>query len=78
MANPKPKPPFKPKTIIGRSLRTADDQFEKKYPEVASSKVYKDTKNAIKDVVTKLGFKKGGTVKTKKNGKVSSMAKKRR
>jgi hypothetical protein len=69
MANPKPKPPFKPKTVIGRSLRTADDQFEKDYPNVASSSVYKKTKNAVKDIASKLGFKKGGTVKTKKKKK---------
>ena len=80
MANPKPKSPFKPKTIIGNSLRTADNQFEKDYPNVASSSAYKKTKSAVKDIASKLGFKKGGTVKAKKksNGKDCSLDKKRR
>jgi len=63
--NPKSKP-FKPKTIVGKSLRTADDQFEKDYPNVASSSAYKKTKNAVKDIASKFGFKKGGAIKTKK------------
>ena len=39
-----------------------------------------ETKSAVKDIASKLGFKKGGTVKAKKksNGKDCSLDKKRR
>ena len=75
MANPKP---FKPKTKTGSSLKKADDYVEKNYSNIAKSSIYKNLKEDVKSVAGYLGFKKGGTIKTKKNGKVTSMAKKRR
>jgi|LakMenE01Jun11ns_1017448.scaffolds.fasta_scaffold8127528_2 hypothetical protein len=75
MANPKP---FKPKSKTGSTLKKVDDIIEKKYPSAAKSSVYKDLKENVKSVASYLGYKKGGFIKTKKNGKVSSMAKKRR